>query len=405
MKNYKLKYGDKNLDIKLPDNAVKLSVSEPAEETNKVYFDKSLNSLLSVEADQTIGIIISDKTRLCSYDLYLPWLTAYLESRGIKPNNITFYIAYGTHPRQTDKESLKAYGKTFREYRFVHHDSSDSESLVFIGTTSRGTNVSVSKDIFKHDSLILFGAISHHYFAGYGGGRKLIFPGLAGREAIYQNHKLFIDFENVRLHPGCQSGQLSGNPVAEDLKEIDDMLPDKLIISGILNTSGSVAAIRFNKNYDEFASTCDIYDRFYRFIVEEKFDMVVASAGGYPKDINFIQTHKSLHNAASFVKDGGTLILLAECRDGIGNQSFMDIFSGTERTIVENLKTNYSGNGGTALATLAKTSRINVLMLTHLNWADCQKMQIRKLEINDVEAEIQKSTGSVAVIENASIIF
>lgn len=405
MKIFNLKYGDNKVEISLPDNTTRLSVSEPGEGASREYFDKYLNKLLNVDPDHSIGIIISDKTRLCSYEVYLPWLTENLESRGIKPDSITFYIAYGTHPRQTDKESLKAYGKTFLEYRFIHHDCNDNESLILIGTTSRGTAVTIRKDIYKHDSLILFGAISHHYFAGYGGGRKLIFPGLAGREAIYQNHKLFIDFDAGRLNPGCQSGRLKGNPVAEDLKEIDDMLPDKLIISGILNTKGSVAAINFNVNYKEFTDTCDIYDRSYRCRAEEKFDVVIASAGGYPKDINFIQTHKSLHNAASFVKDKGTLILLGECRDGVGNLSFMDIFSGSKQEIVDNLKTNYSGNGGTALATLTKTSRIKVLMHTDLNAADCTKMQIRKLDKDDLLAEIRKLSGNIAVIENASIIF
>jgi nickel-dependent lactate racemase len=405
VKNYKLKYGDSKIDIKLPDNSVDLRVSEPGEDISREYFERSLNKLLNIEPDHSIGIIVSDKTRLCSYDVYLPWLTENLELRGVKPGSITFYIAYGTHPRQTDEESLKAYGKTFLEYNFIHHDCNDKESMLLIGKTSRGTDVTIRKDIFKHDSLILFGAISHHYFAGYGGGRKLIFPGLAGREAIYQNHKLFIDFSAGRLNPGCQSGKLTGNPVAEDLKEIDDMLPDKLIISGILNKKGAVAVIKFNMNYNEFTDTCSIYDRSYRCRTEEKFDTVIASAGGYPKDINFIQTHKSLHNAASFVKDNGTLILLGECRDGVGNLSFMDIFSGSEQEIVNKLKTNYSGNGGTALATLTKTSRINVLMFTDLNAADCTKMQIKKLDKNELITEIQKLSGNIAVIENASIIF
>ena len=405
MKEYNLKYGDRKIDVNLPDRAIRLSVTEPGEIINRENFNSSLNKSLSIEPHNSIGIIISDKTRLCSYDIYLPWLTANLESRGIKPDRITFYIAYGTHPKQTDSESIKAYGKTFQQYRFIHHDCDDVESMELLGTTSRGTEIVIRKDILEHDALILFGAISHHYFAGYGGGRKLIFPGLAGREAIYHNHKLFIDFNAGRLDKGCQSGQLTGNPVAEDLKEIDDILPEKLIISGILNTRGAVAVIRFNRDYQEFTESCAIYDKSYRCTTEERFDLVIASAGGYPKDINFIQTHKSLHNAASFVKDNGSLILLGECRDGIGNDSFLNIFSGSEKDIVKSLKTNYSGNGGTALATLTKTSRIKVYMHTELATEDCVKMGINKADINRIREEIENASGSIAVIENASIIF
>jgi len=405
VKKYKFKYGDNKIALNLPDDKVKLTVNEPTRNIDRNDFNSSLNEILKVSHGNNIGIVVSDKTRLCSYEIYLPWLTANLESRGIDPDDITFYIAYGTHPMQTDEESFNAYGNTFHKYRFVHHDCDDPAEMTDLGTTSRGTSVKVRQDIFNHDLLVLFGAISHHYFAGYGGGRKLIFPGLAGREAIYQNHKLFIDFKASKLDPGCQSGQLSGNPVSEDLKEIDDLLPRKLIISGILDTGGKVAVIKFNRDYGEFMDTCAIYDKSYRSQVEMKFDLVIASAGGYPKDINFIQTHKSLHNAASFVKDKGTLVLLGECRDGIGNKVFIDIFSGTVNEIVDNLKINYSGNGGTALSTLSKTSRINVLMLTELSKDDCRRMGINKVDLAMVKDEIENFSGKAAIIENASIIF
>lgn len=404
MKNYKFKYGSSKIGLDLPDNTIKLSVQEPINNIDRRDFEDNLDKHLKISPGNKIGIIISDKTRLCSYELYLPWLCENLESRGIKSEDIIFYIAYGTHPQQTDEESLNAYGSTFKKYHFIHHNCDDT-SMTDLGTTSRGTTIRVRKDIFSHDSLILFGAISHHYFAGYGGGRKLIFPGLAEREAIYQNHKLFIDFKAGKLVPDCQSGRLQDNPVAEDLREIDELLPDKLIISGILDTKGKVAILKFNSDYNDFEATCDIYDRSYRCQAQDKFDMVIAASGGYPKDINFIQTHKSLHNAASFVKDGGTLILFGECRDGIGNNSFLDIFSGSVTEIVENLSTHYSGNGGTALSTLSKTSRISVRMHTDLSEDTCRLMGISKVDIKMIRDEIRGATGTIALIENASIIF
>jgi nickel-dependent lactate racemase len=404
-KKYHLKYGSEKVKLEIPEGSTILEVNEPDFQVNRSDFNISLNKLIDIQPGNSIGIIVSDKTRLCGYELYLPWLCEYLESSGVSSRDITFYIAYGTHPVQTDEESLNAYGDTFLKYKFVHHNCDDISSMTFLGTSTSGTKVIVRKDIFSHNKLILFGAISHHYFAGYGGGRKLIFPGLAKRESIYSNHKLFIDFNSSALHPGCQSGQLSGNPVAEDLKEIDDMFPDKLIISGILNTKANVALLKFNRDYSEFMDTCTIYDNSYRSPVKEKFDMVIASAGGYPKDINFIQTHKSMHNAASFVKDKGTLILLGECRDGIGNNSFINIFSGSTGDIVNDLLNNYSGNGGTALSTLSKTSRINVIMLTDLAENDCEKMGVKQIDLQGVNKAIFEEKGSIAIIENGSIIF
>lgn len=404
MINQLFKFGSKKLNLEFPGIADLLEVNPPDLQVNKDSFYEGMNKNLDIREGFKVGIVVSDKTRLCGYELYLPWLTDNLEARGVKSSDIAFYIAYGTHPKQSNDESLKAYGETFLKYKFVHHDCSIEADHIKLGVSSRGTDILIRKDILDQDALILFGAISHHYFAGYGGGRKLIFPGLAYRDSIYRNHKLFIDFKNSRLDPGCQSGQLTGNPVAEDIQEIDSYFPNKLIISGILNTEGKVAILSFNKSYSEFRETCAIYDKCYRIESNKKYDLVIASAGGYPKDINFIQAHKSLHNAASFVKSGGKLILLAECIDGIGNKTFMSLFSGSKDEIIRNLEHNYSGNGGTALATLEKTSRITVYMKTDLSESDCKKMGILKVETEQIREIINTCTTDMAIISNASII-
>ncbi len=399
------KYGSDKIRIETPPRSEFLSVISPDIEINESHFRDDLNRVTSFNNRDNIGIVVSDKTRLCGYEKHLPWLIRFIEDKGIDKDNITFYIAYGTHPRQSDEESLMAYGEAFNKYRFVHHDCNDLNSMVTNGITSRGIPATVRKEIFDHDHLILFGAISHHYFAGYGGGRKLIFPGLGERQAIYSNHKLFIDFDKKRLDPGCQSGQLTGNPVAEDLQEIDKMLPKKVIISGILSPAGNVSRLIVSSSYDEFTEVCRIYDSFYRYKSEKRFDMVIASAGGYPKDINFIQTHKSVHNAATFVKDNGTLLLLAECRDGIGNSTFLDIFTGTDSDIIDQLNINYSGNGGTALSMISKTNRINIIMVTDLTEKECLRIGVKKVIPEDINAITGNFTGSIALIKNASIIF
>lgn len=405
MSKLSLKYGKSIVDISNNQACKSLELKPPENNINKEVFLKQLRKSISLTKNSKVGIIVSDKTRLCGYELYIPWLTEMLESEGIPSANIIFYIAYGTHPPQSKKESLAAYGDSFLKYKFIHHNCDDSEIMTELGTSSRGTLVQVRSDILEYDLLILFGAISHHYFAGYGGGRKLIFPGLASRQAIYHNHKLYIDFDAGDLHPGCQSGELNTSPVALDLEEIDSMLPEKLIISGILNDKGLVSVLKLNKSYKEFKDSCKIYKESYHVPKDEKYDLVIASAGGYPKDINYIQTHKALHNAASFVKDNGKLILLAECIDGIGNNEFIDIFSGAKEKIINGLANNYSGNGGTALATLKKTSRIKVHMLTELNNSYCERMGVTKINLEQINHFIKDEKGSCALIKNASIIF
>ncbi len=402
--NYKLKYGSACINIDLNNKSHKINISPPSDKPDKKVFLNELLPLIKQDALST-GVVVSDKTRVCGYEEYLPWLINALAEKGISHNSIRFYIAYGTHPRQTDDESIKTYGETYSRYSFIHHNCNESGLMTELGITSRGTPVRIRKDILEHDQLILFGAISHHYFAGYGGGRKLIFPGLAEKEAIYSNHKLFLDFERMILHPDCQSGNLAGNPVAEDLREIDRMFPSKIIISGILNQEGKVSRLIPARSYEGFLSACRIYDSHYRVHNDISYDNVIASSGGYPKDINFIQTHKSLHNAASFVKDGGNLFLLGECRDGIGNNTFLDIFKGSRSDIFASLGKKYSGNGGTAMSLLSKTSRINVYMVTELNDYECNTLNINKLDSNRFAELASGLKGQTAVIENASILF
>ncbi len=401
---YRLKYGNKHITLLVPGNTQSINVNPPETKPNKNIFLKEFSALIK-PGISSAGIVVSDKTRLCGYDKYLPWLIEVANRKGLDKNSIRFYIAYGTHPRQTDLESHRIYGDIYNEYEFIHHDCDDADVMINMGTTNRGTEVKIRRDILDHDLLILFGSVSHHYFAGYGGGRKLLFPGLAFREAIYSNHKLFIDFDNMTLQPECRSGKLTDNPVAEDLYEIDRLMPDKIIISGIPDTTGKISRLMTGSCYKDFLSACIIYDNHYRKDSKVKYDNVIASSGGYPKDINFIQTHKSLHNAASFVKDGGNLFLLGECRDGIGNDEFLNIFRGSKKDIFYNLSKQYSGNGGTALSLISKTERINVYMLTGLDTHTCNTLNIKKLQTDDLNSKAGRLQGSTAIIENASILY
>lgn len=400
---YSIKYGDKLLDLTVPAGTKHIAVKPPANRTDRQSFLDELSAVIK-PGIRSAGIIVSDKTRLCGYDRFLPWLTGLLR-KTLPPEAIKIYIAYGTHPRQTDAESLDTYGSVYNEYQFIHHDCDNSEIMTSLGRTGRGTEARIRKDILEHDQLILFGAISHHYFAGYGGGRKLLFPGLAERKAIYDNHKLFIDFDNMSLRAGCQSGRLEGNPVAEDLFEIDEMMPGKIIISGIPGDHGIISSLLISTNYEGFSEACKLYDKYYRTRRDIRYDNIIAGTGGFPKDINFIQTHKSMHNAASFVKDGGNLFLLAECRDGVGNDSFLNIFRGSRQDIFNKLKKHYSGNGGTALSLLSKTGRIKVHLLSTLDGETCDTLNITKLNPEGLPNRLARLGGSTAVIDNAAILY
>jgi nickel-dependent lactate racemase len=402
-----LKYGKQQLSFSLPSSTVLPEFKEPEYGITKDSFVKDIFQLLPKEKERyhDVAIVISDKTRLCGYPEYLPWITEVLLQQGATRQSISFYIAYGTHPRQTEEESLSTYGATYKDFRFVHHDCKDEGVFDILGTTKRGTQVTVRKDILKSTLLITFGSISHHYFAAYGGGRKLLFPGLAARKAVYHNHGLFLDRESRSLATGCQPGILDGNPLAEDLKEIDTYMPPKISIHGIMNASGKVCRLMVGKSYSDFVNACKVHDNYYRYISPEHYDLVVASSGGYPKDINFIQAHKSVHHAAAFVKDGGKLIILSECIDKIGSNYFMKYLeAGSFEAAFALLEKNYEGNGGTALSMMLKTKRIRIYMVTSLDEAACKTLGVTRVSAEDVQRIITAEKGSLAVIKNASIL-
>ena len=196
-----------------------------------------------------------------------------------------------------------------------------------------------------------------------------------------------------------------GNPLADDLKEIDTYLPYKISVHGIMNASGKVCRLIVGESYDDFVSACKVHDGYYRFSSPEQYDLVIASSGGYPKDINFIQSHKSVHHSAAFVKDGGTLVILAECFDKIGSNYFMKYLeAGSFEAAFSMLEHNYEGNGGTALSMMAKTKRIRIHMLTSLDDATCNTLGVKKIMENDVQNILDTEGGSIAVIRNASIL-
>jgi len=403
-----MKYGSQEIPFSFKKESSRLTHSEPSLSASP----KVLRELLSKQLDDSlrevsnVGIVVADKTRLCEYPVYLSVLTGYLLHKGIQPSNITFYIAYGTHPPQTEEECLNSYGETYKQFPFVHHNSREQEGFQTLGTTSRGTPVRIAKKVMEHDLLICFGAILHHYFAGYGGGRKLLFPGLAAYESILQNHSLFLDFNTQTPAAGCRSGHLDNNPLALDLEEIEGMLPPRLEIHAILNSHRQVCELYTGKNYTDFRKVCQIYDHYFRSGDDTLYDLVVASAGGYPKDINFIQAHKTIHNAASFVKNGGKLIIFAECRDGIGNPDFMDLFAwGGRENIFKRLSVEYKNNAGTALSMLEKTARIEIQMVTTLSAQECERMGAHFCTIEEAQKIIDMEEGSVAVLQNAGILY
>jgi len=421
-KPYKLKYGKTFYNIELPDKAEILNIREPEFCITKEQFSKDFSSSLPdtltncQAASLIVSIAVADKTRLCDYETYLPWVLEILHLKNIQKSQIQFFIAYGTHAKQSEKESLAAYGDVYKKYKFIHHDCDDKSLFTYLGKTKRGTKIHIRKDLLESDLIITFGALSHHYFAGYGGGRKLLFPGLGYKPDIYKNHGLFIDRSLKKLESECSPGNLDSNPLADDLKQIDDVVKcERISIHGILDSKARVCDLVVGKSYNDFVKACNTLDSYYKIRntrtleksnssgVQKQYDLVTASCGGFPKDINFIQAHKAINNAAMFVKDRGSLIIMAQCPDNLGSDTFLEYFEFKNFSqAFSALEDNYQGNGGTALSMMGKTRRINIFIKTALDDKVCQKIGIKKIETAMIKTII-KDFHDMAVIKNASL--
>ncbi|BCL61502.1 hypothetical protein DGMP_21950 [Desulfomarina profundi] len=397
-------FGKKFLPVTFPANSIDLSISNPSPRMNSTLFKRSLSRFLNkhpLDLSRPV-IVVTDKTRLCDYPAYLPPLIEILKQYGMHPKSLRFIIAYGTHPVQSDEESRQLYGDTYDSFPFIHHDCDDIKLFVDLGKTSRGTPIRFRKDIMEASAVITIGPIVHHYFAGYGGGRKLLFPGCGERKAIYKNHSLYL--EEKGLATGCQPGTLKNNPLAEDLAEIAARKPADMAIHGILDSHGHVCNMLVSNSNQEYHKACAIHGQHCE-IETEPFDLVVASCGGFPKDINFIQSHKAIHNSAMFVKDGGLLIVYSECRDGIGSETFLPWFRmGSFKKAFKALGENYQGNGGTALAMMTKLKRIRIGMVTNLDIETCRLIGVEKWQNHEVEKLLASTETIPAWISNGSLL-
>jgi nickel-dependent lactate racemase len=401
-------YGSEKLPLFLPEHAIKLGVNDPEKKIRPTIFSERLRAFLNerpLDLSNPV-IVVADKTRLCGYPEYLPILIQELESRGMVADTLKFIISYGTHPAQSREECLAAYGDIYDRHTFIHHDATDRAAFTELGNTAKGTPIRLRKDLLQASAIITMGAVCHHYFAGYGGGRKLIFPGCGEKQSIYANHELFLDRERHCLSSGCQPGNMEDNPLADDLFEVESYLPAHLSIHGLLDSHGELCDLLVGVGRQIFAEACRLQGESCE-IQSPQFDIVVASCGGFPKDINFIQAHKAIHNSSMFVKDGGLLLVYCECRDQIGSVTFLPWFEkGSFEKAFEQLKDNYEGNGGTALAMMTKTQRIRIGLVTSISAEILKIIGVEQWDHNMVCDYISTidTSQTIACISNASLL-
>ncbi|MFN3329664.1 MAG: nickel-dependent lactate racemase, partial [Pyrinomonadaceae bacterium] len=312
-----------------------------------------------------------------------------LIASGTPAHRIAIVIATGIH-RPTTKEEKREILTPFIAQRIktFDHSATDLKKLVglesnkfaYFGKIRNGIDVWLNSMITKFDRIILIGGITFHYFAGFTGGRKLICPGLASAETISETHKLAFDFERKDRTEGVGPGLLEGNVVHETFIEIAEKVSPTFSVNTIVNDKGEIKSLFCGHWKIAHEEACKFYAERYTIRIEEKRDFVIVSCGGFPFDLNMIQAHKALESVSYACKEGGTIILLAECADGLGRSDFLEWFNvENSKQLAEKLCQRYQVNGQTAWSLLKKTERFNVKILTNLDEDTCRKMRMEKI--------------------------
>ena len=321
-----LAYGSGHLPIEVPDD--RTTVIEPthidglADEKESVInaLQKPIGSqslLDRISPATKICIAFTDLTRATPNDRIIPWL---LEHLGGPNDNITLLNQLGTH-RPNTREELETMltPEVVANYRVLNHEPENPEALVQVGTTADGTPALLNRHIVEADLRIITGFIEPHFFAGFSGGVKGIMPGCAGLETVMSNHGA----KNIG-DPQATFGVTVGNPLWEELRDIALKTGPSFLLNVTLNEQRDITNVFAGDIIEAHKTGCVFVKKSAMQPVEQPFDIVVTTNSGYPLDLNLYQGVKGMSAGARVLKEGGTLILAAECREGVPDGSPLD---------------------------------------------------------------------------------
>ena len=323
-----LKYGLRDIEIELPQkklvgvfmpreiNGVKNAQTEIKRALKSPIGSKRLKDIVKLK--DKVAIVIDDITRPLPSPEILPPLINELISWGIKEENIIIIIATGLHRKLTKQEINKLVGREVVDrVKVINHDPYSKENLVYLGRTSRGSDIYINKTFIEANLKILVGDIEYHQFFGYGGGAKSIHPGIADAESIRRIHSQLDS-------PGARAGVLKGNPVQEELKEVVQMIKPDFVVNVVLNSEKEVVRAFVGDIFEAFYQGAKLVDEMYKIKIPQRVDTVIASCGGDPRDTDLYQSQKAIESAKKAVKEGGRIILFAQCQEGWGSKTFQE---------------------------------------------------------------------------------
>jgi len=348
--------------------------------------------------NETVLLVVPDATRNIGCGQIVNLLVRRLIANGTMPFEINIVFATGIHRPVTEDEKKEVLTPfVAQRIKTFNHNARDLMQFINLGITSNGTPIELNRKLTEYDHTIIIGGISFHYFAGFTGGRKLLCPGLASARTISATHKLAFDFEEKARAAGVGAGQLKGNAVHEAFIEIVEKQPPTFAINTIVNARGEIVDLFCGNWKSSHEKACKTYAENNSLKITRKRKIVIASCGGSPHDLNIIQAHKALDAASHACKEGGLIVLLAKCNNGLGRKDFLNWFdSKNSRELADRLSQGYQVNGQTAWSLLQKSERFDIKIISDLSSEATSKMRLRKIEnLQKITAEIDDSGGYI----------
>jgi len=387
MTEIQLGYGKNSLSLAFDENRYQLlqESSSPQQPLTDVEIGEALDSPIEsspledhFSAGDSVLIVVSDATRATASAQIVNLLVRRLIQGGVRPSDLGIIFATGIHRPVAPEEKTELLTPFIAQrVKTIDHSAQDSSAMVLLGMTERGTPIEVNRAVMDFSQVVITGVIGFHYFAGFTGGRKSICPGLASARTIEATHMLALDFEMGGRRTGVGTSLLDGNAVHEECERIAAMVKPRFAINTVVDERGRAVRIYAGDWRAAHRKGCQEYLANHSTTIETKREIVIVSCGGSPYDINLIQAHKALDMAAHACTDGGTIILLAECRDGLGQPDFLKWFAEKDSRALElRLRDAYQVNGQTAWSLLTKAERYRIHLVSRLPDEEVRRMRM-----------------------------
>ncbi len=331
-----MRYGTSTLPMEIPEvnvvGVLEIAESVPLPDENGAVREAIARPIGSPPLAELAGdresacIVISDITRPVPNKVILPPLLEVLEQSGIPREKITILIATGIHRPSNAEELETMVGSHIMEtYRIVNHFSQKPETQAYLGKTENDTPVYINKTYLEADLKITTGLIEPHLMAGYSGGRKAICPGIASVETMKVMHG-----PELMEHPKSAVGILDGNPFHKEATEIARMAGVDFNLNVAIDKHRSITGIFAGELVESHRVGAAFVEKQAKVTLPAPADAVVVSSAGYPLDSTFYQAIKGLLTAVEIVKQGGSILLVAACSEGIGSKPFTDLIFKTD---------------------------------------------------------------------------